>query len=185
MAKGENKDMIETEAFKVSANNYRTITDGDVSGAFASIAYDHDSVATDNLIRYFHFAMEDGALFESYTKFSQKERTFLDFIKRAFGRYMEGKSLNAAFGLTPGRGESHRDDNTLRNMGIAAFVILRMRNGTKWQDAIGDAANKFFPDGEGTRACESAHAEYKELFISFTNDSLQTLARSNDSDLSV
>ena len=182
MAKGESTDMSKTEAFKVTAQNYRTITDGDIAGAFTIIAHDHDSVAAANLIKYFHFAMEDGAIFESHTKFSQKELTFLDFIKRAFGRYMEGKSLDAAFGLTRGRGERNVDDTTLRDLKITAFVILKMRKKTTWARSIAQAASEF---KTGNRACEDAYATYKVALQNLDEKTLADIVRSNDRDLSV
>jgi len=44
----------------------------------------------------------------------------------------------------------------------AAIVVLKMRSGAKWEDAIGDAANSLFDDGVGDKAVQAAYAKHHE-----------------------
>jgi hypothetical protein len=146
----------------------------------ASIESGHDPVAADSLIRFFHSEMQSGNLFAN--GIGPKEKTFLRFIEIAFKRYVDPekksmKSLDTAFGLTRPKGRSaDGDDLPLRNIGIAAYIVLRMRNDVLWLDAIGDAANTFFPDGSGQSACEAAYAEFKDVLRTFPTKHLEILS---------
>jgi len=163
----------------VTDENWRDMHDRDLAGAFASVAHGHDSVAADSLIRYFHFAFKSGELFSDCAALGSQERKLIEYLEYAFDRYVEVKSvksLDAAFGLKKAVGQRDATDHTMRNIGIAAFVVLRMRDDRKWQDAIGDAANAFFPDGTGQSACEDAYAEFKDSLQCFPSETLNLLS---------
>lgn len=132
--------------FKVTAENYREITDGDVDGAFTIITQTHDAVAVDNLIRFFTFTLLNGDIFGNYKSptrrkvggkervslgkkvlIGKKEEVFLNFISFAFTRYVEGRSLDAAFGLTRVPGQRDLPDHSDRDIGVAAKVELLVR----------------------------------------------------------
>lgn len=114
----------------VTSENWRDQSDSDVSGAVATVAYEYDPIAAGNLIRYFHFALQEGELFAHHGKLTDTERGFLDFIAQSFGRYVEkdGKvSLDVAFGISRGRGRLN-EDNSERNLIVAASVEWAIRN---------------------------------------------------------
>lgn len=163
--------------------DYQQITVDDIRAALAAVEFGHDQMAAGNLIRYFSEAMQRDELFQGYVKTGSREQLFLKFISMAFERYCLGDSVEAAFGLTRKRGDRGREDTTERNVKIAAAVILGMRGKKTWADAIGDAANQFFPDGAGQRACEDAYAEYRDLLSAMPDTALGSLARSNTDDL--
>lgn len=163
----------------VTNENWRDMLDSDVAGALSSVIHGHDSVAADNLIRYFHFAFKSGDLFANCATRGSKEWMLIEYLEYAFDRYVEVKSvksLDAAFGLKKAIGQRDAIDLSMRNMGIAAFVVLRMRDNSNWLDAIGDAANAFFPDGKGQSACEDAYAEFKDALQSFPSGTLKALS---------
>lgn len=111
----------------VTDENWWDMSDDDIAGAFASLSDGHDPIASANLIRYFQFALQSGDLFGTCAKLGAKERVFLDFIEHAFGRYSDGKSLDAAFGLIRTKGQRNIPDHRMRNLGIAAKVVLGVR----------------------------------------------------------
>ena len=74
----------------------------------------------------------------------------------------EGLSPEVAFGLKAIRGKYKRFDTHDRDLIAAAIVILAMRLGTKWKDAVGEAANKLFEDGRGDRAVQEAYKKHRE-----------------------
>lgn len=106
----------------VTAENWRSLAE-DIDGAVASVSHGYDPVSAGNLIRYFHFALQDGALFDDCDKLSEAERGFIDFVKLAFDRYENQRktSLDVAFGVARGPGRINQD-NDARNVTIAAAV---------------------------------------------------------------
>lgn len=165
----------------ITAENWRNLAE-DVDGAVADVANGYDPVAAGNLIRFFHFALRDGALFDHCTNLTEAERGMLDFVAMAFGRYVEGngkKSLDHAFGVKRGQGNISTGLGD-RNITIAAMVVLEMRRKTTWLDAIGNAANRFFPDGKGQRACEDAYAEHKNILQTLSTDELKAILGMSD-----
>lgn len=116
----------------VTAENWRDLAE-DVDVAVADVANGYDPVAAGNLIRFFHFALRDGALFDHCTNLTEAERGMLDFVAMAFGRYVEGsgkKSLDHAFGVDRGRGNTNKDNGD-RNITIAACVEQAIREEKK------------------------------------------------------
>lgn len=121
----------------VTAENWRSLAE-DIDGAVASVSHGYDPVAAGNLIRYFHFALQDGALFDNCDKLSEDERGLIDFIAHAFKRYVEGggnKSLDVAFGVKRGPGRVS-DDNDARNVTIAAAVEQAYRKDLKERGTV-------------------------------------------------
>jgi hypothetical protein len=168
-----------TTELDVTDDNWRDMRDSDVAGALSSVIQGHDSVAAENLIRYFHFAFKSGDLLANCAMRGSKERMLIEYLEYAFDRYVEVKSiksLDAAFGLKKAIGQRDVPDHSMRNLGIAAFVVLKMRSGSNWDVAVGDAANTFFPDGKGQRACEDAYAKHNNALQCFPNDLLEALS---------
>lgn len=163
------------DVMEVNEDNFLDFTLADVEDAVAVVKHDFDAEAALNLIRYFHYRFRDGGLFDS-VQLRPIERAFIEYVEYAFARIVEqGKSPQVAFGLNLGRGEYPRPDTTIRDVEICAYMILLMRNNWKWQDAKGEAANIFFPDGKGDKAVEKAYAEYKNELCQMKDDTLKDL----------
>ena len=144
------------------------VTDADLMGALNCITYSHNPVAAKNLIEYFHERLSN--------ELHYNEAVLLAFIKLAFRRIAEdGWSADHAFGLKLKRGHQQRGDTTERDVMAAAFVILRMRQGWRWSDAVGGAANLLMPDGRGEDAIKTAYANYREALSLFPDETLGSL----------
>lgn len=83
------------------------------------------------------------------------------FMKPVFALIMEGRSVDQAFGLKLIKGKFEREDNYMRDLSAAAVVVLLMRKGVKWEDAINDASEYL---GIGDRIIMRAYSHYKEEF---------------------
>ncbi|MHB1374773.1 MAG: hypothetical protein ACYC5W_17815 [Thauera sp.] len=144
---------------------WAAVTDADLMGALNAVMYSYDPVAAENLIEYFH------ERFSNEMPYNQD--VLLAFVKMAFRRIVDDElRIDIAFGLAQQKGKHRRDDTTERDVMAAAFVILRMRRGAKWSDAVGEAANLLMPDGTGDRALQMAYARYKECFSSLPDEVL-------------
>jgi hypothetical protein len=144
------------------------VTDADLSGALNAVMYSYDPVAAKNLIEYFH------------ERFSQampyNQDVLLAFIKMAFRRIVEDElRIDIAFGLAQQRGKYQREDTTERDVMASAFIILRMRQGAKWNDAVGEAANLLMPDGKGDRALQTAYEKYRDCLSLFSDEALKEM----------
>ena len=130
---------------------WAAVTDADLMGALNAVMHSYDPVAAENLIEYFH------ERFSNEMPYNQD--VLLAFVKMAFRRIVDDElRIDIAFGLAQQKGKHRRDDTTERDVMAAAFVILRMRRGAKWSDAVGEAANLLMPDGTGDRALQMAYA---------------------------
>lgn len=151
---------------KVDEINFRNIEAKDVVGAVSSVKLDPtkygiDRDAAENLIHYFHFMLAGEHLFQN-VQLSPIEHAFVDYVGHAFKRITEdGESTQVAFGLQAARGKYKRGDATERDLIAVIHVIMLMRMAWKWQDAIGEAANHWFPDGKGEKAIEAAYSKFK------------------------
>lgn len=133
---------------------WANVTRDDLNAALASIKNGHDPEAARNLQEYFHECMSSGYPYD--------RDVLHEYMTLVFARIVEDKRTGCqAFGLKLWRGGYDREDTTERDVTAAACVVLLMRKGVLWQDAIGDAANLMFPDGEGEKAIKVAHAQYK------------------------
>lgn len=118
------------------------VTDKDLVGALDLVRYGHAPDAAKNLIEYFHERLSN--------ELPYNRDVLIGFVKFAFERMVEhGWSAGQAFGLDLKRGCYQRDDTTERDVMAAAFITLRMRQGWRWNDAVGVAANLLMPDGRG------------------------------------
>lgn len=75
-------------------------------------------------------------------------------MKHVFALIREGKSADQAFGLKAIKGKYNRKDTYVRDIHAAAIVVLNLRKGAKWLDAIMDAAAYLnISESTVTRAC--------------------------------
>ena len=129
-------------------------TDDDLENALVWVKHEHDPIAARNLIEYFYERMSDGR--------SYNQHVLNEFISFAFTRIVEKNyTADQAFGLKLRRGGYAREDTSERDIVCVAYVIVLMRKGWTWLEAIGEAANQFFPDGQGDSAIKSAYPIYK------------------------
>jgi hypothetical protein len=148
---------------KVNKDNFLDFTLEDVEGAVTAIEYGFDAEAAQNLIHYFHYMLRDGCFFEC-VQLRPKEQAFVNYVAHAFERITEEKSsADIAFGLKLARGKYIRPDTTERDFTAVAYMILLIRNGKTWNEAKGEAANLFSPDG-GDKAMEEAYRKYSKIF---------------------
>ena len=142
-----------------------------MNGALNSVIYGHDPVAAENLVEYFYERIGSG---EPYN-----ERILQAYLLHAFGKIVRDKwTADHAFGFKLKRGKHERDDTTERDFAAAAYVVLKMRNNTKWEVAIGDAANLLFPDGTGDKAVKNAHSFYKDALCVLPDIALSKICES-------
>ena len=158
-------------AIEVDENNFLELTLADIEGAANIVKHDFESKAAQNLIRYFHFMLRDGYLFDR-VKLSPVEQIFIEYVEHAFSRIVEdGKSIQVGFGLTPGRGEHQREDTFERDIIATSYMILLRRNGWSWIDAKEEAAGLLFLVN-GSKAVEEAYSKYRVGFETLTDDVL-------------
>lgn len=74
-----------------------------------SIKCGHNPSAADRLIRTFFAEIQQGDLFSQ--GLGPKEKTFLQYIQHAFGRYVDGQPLETAFGFKLGVGQRTVSDS--------------------------------------------------------------------------
>lgn len=148
----------------VTAENWRDQA-GDVEATVAAVIHAGvDPIAAENLIRYFHFALEDGQLFCNCSGLGEVERSFIDYVGHAFGRYVAGRPIGAAFGLDRGRGDRERADLTDRNTAIAAAVEqlvrrdLTVRQSVNRESVCREVASRF---NIGWKSVEKIYVEYR------------------------
>lgn len=124
---------------------------------------------------------------EILTRLDKGDRSILpcleNWVAFCFRRILnENVRAGQAFGIEPERGKYEREDTFARNIMAVAFYILARRSGKNRTEAIGDAANRFFPDGTGEKAIEEALSQPKESVTSLyktldllPSESLQTM----------
>lgn len=99
-----------------------------------------------------------------------------NWVIHAFAKILEeGCSADQAFGLKVCKGKYERSDTHDRDLVAAAIVVLAIKSGMKWEDAIGEAANKVFEDGLGDKAVQAAYAKYRETLELFPKPYLASL----------
>lgn len=92
------------------------------------------------------------------------------FMKPVFALIMEDRNADQAFGLKAMRGKYEREDSYTRDLSAAAIVVLLMRKGVKWEDAINDASEHL---GIGDRIIKRAYSHYKEEFECIPDSALE------------
>lgn len=86
------------------------------------------------------------------------------FMQHVFEKMIVDKwKPEQAFGLKGRKGKYPRPDTKDRDYLIAANVILLMRKGQNWEDAIGNTANVFFDDFNGDKAVINAYAKNRYI----------------------
>ena len=99
-----------------------------------------------------------------------------NWIVHAFGKIIEdGYSPDQAFGLKAVRGVHERPDTHDRDIVATAMVILAMRAGENWENAIWKAATALFDHGRGDSAVKTAYTKYKDALNLLPDASLTAL----------
>lgn len=152
---------------QVNEDNFRDVQPKDVEGMVGllkldPVKYGIDPDGAKNLIRYFHYMLASEHLFER-VQLNPVERAFLDFVGHAFERMTkDGESPQVAFGLQYGKGKYKRGDKADRDFVAVVHVILLMRNGRTWINAITEAAGQWFSDDKGEKTIEAAFTNHQK-----------------------
>lgn len=148
----------------------------DVAGAIACVEHDFDEIAADNLIRFFHSALSSGDIFGSRRNLSENERNLLDYIGVVFGRYVDGKVLDVAFGIKKPRGRKSDPSLPMRDLAIAASVEIAVRKSSqpKMEPICIDIAKAF---NLGWKTVEKIYNDFKSAVGSLDNSALALLAQ--------
>jgi hypothetical protein len=124
--------------------------------------FDHE--LSRKVIELFHERMRDDIDFDPALLHS--------LMKHVFARIMEGQSADQAFGLKAIKGKYIRPDNTSHDICAAAIVVLQMRKGVRWEEAVANAAAQMqISDRSVERACGA----YKKSFELLPNDPLMLM----------
>ena len=143
-------------------------TNADLQSALAVVKSDFDPIAARNLIEYFYACLENGHSFDN--------RILHEYVHHVFGLIVKGQKAEVALGLKRPRGRPKTID-PMRDFKLAASVFLHIRKAPdgiedKWQYAIGETANRFFPDGTGDTAVRDAYARFKSVLGAFSDEEL-------------
>jgi len=137
------------------------VSDSELNGMLAVAKHGHDPITVKRLMAQLLARMDDGIESED-NRFAR--RVLLEYIQHAFQLILEeGASADQALGLVRRRGKYIREETAERDIQAASLVVLAMRSGKTWLDAVGDAANLLFPDGKGERAVQTAYSKYKAM----------------------
>ena len=149
------------------------ISDSELNGMLAVVQHGYDPKVALSLIKHLHACIKDGIDKDEY-RFTR--RVLLDYLEHAFEQIVENKaSADAGFGLKRQRGKYNRADVTARNIQAASLVILGMRRGRTYLEAVGDAANQLFEDGKGERAVQDAYSNHLTSLESCSDEFLNDL----------
>ncbi|MCQ4285940.1 hypothetical protein NA647_00620 [Pseudomonas stutzeri] len=106
-----------------------------------------DPALSRKVIELFHERMQDDEHVDPDALYA--------LMKHVFALIMEGKNADQAFGLTRTRGGYKREDTYERDLHAAAIVVLNLRKGSKWLDAVADAAVQLnISESTVKRACD-------------------------------
>ena len=146
-------DTKNTQTGSAGLPKWRDASDGDLLAALAKVKYGHNPEAARSLIEYFHERFRDS---DGYS-----EKILLELVYHAFEKIIkDGWTADQAFGLKLRRGHYEREDTTIRDVELAAYVIRRTRDGANWITAIGDAAN-LISDSGGESIVKTAYSKYR------------------------
>lgn len=99
-----------------------------------------------------------------------------NWVIHAFTKILEEDwKADQAFGLLARKGKYERPDTHDRDLIAAALVVLEMKSGTTWEEAVGEAANKLFEDGSGDKAVQAAYAKHHETLSLLPTETLASL----------
>jgi hypothetical protein len=159
-------------------------TESDVSGALAAMESGGNKAAALALAQFFYERLDggdgelDGEREIAVKAFSPLMHKYMHLVLRRI--VVDGWTPGQAMGFTarPGRPKTGKED---RDIKIAAFVCLTRMKGKSKEMAVGDAANKYFPDGNGDRATEKACAKYEDAFNLFPVEALESITEALES----
>lgn len=111
------------------------------------LKHNFDAELSRKVIELFHERMQDD------------EHVDLDVLyvlmKHVFAQIMDGRTADQAFGLKRIKGKYNRTDTYERDMHAAAIVVLNLRNGSKWLNAVADASETLnISESSVKRACD-------------------------------
>lgn len=137
-------------------------------GLYNIIQYLKNSFAPElskKVIELFHERMRDEIDFDPVLLHS--------LMQHVFAQIIQGYSADQALGLTAIKGKYNRPDNTERDLTASSIVILQMRKGISWEDAVTDAAEHL---SVSNRTVERAYKSCREGIEMFPDAPLMTLA---------
>lgn len=124
-----------------------------------------DPALSRNVIELFHERMQDDEHVDPDVLYA--------LMKHVFALIMEGKSADQAFGLKRTKGGYKREDTYERDLHAAAIVVLNLRKGFKWLDAVADAAvHLSISESTVKRAC----ADFREGLDYLPDDILMQIS---------
>jgi len=134
-----------------------------------------------NIIQYLKSNFDPELSKKVIELFHERMRDEIDFdpallhslMQHVFAQILQGHSADQALGLKAIKGKYNRPDNTERNLRAACIVILQMRNGISWEDAVSDAAEHL---SISDRTVERAYKTYREGVETLPDDPLRVLA---------
>ena len=129
------------------------------------LKHNFDADLSRKVIELFHERMQDDEHVDSGALYS--------LMKHAFAQIIEGNSADQALGLKRKKGEYERKDTYERDIQATAIVVLDIRKGSRWLDAVADAS-VYLDISESTvkRAC----SEFREGFDLLPDDVLIQIA---------
>lgn len=124
-----------------------------------------DPELSKKVIELFHERMRDEIDFDPVLLHS--------LMQHVFAQIMQGHSADQALGLKAIKGQYNRRDNTERDLRASSIVILQMRNGISWENAVTDAAEHL---SISSRTVERAYKTYRDGMEMLPDDPLMVLA---------
>ena len=130
-----------------------------------------DPDRANELIRYFHERLQESREVDEQL---HRDDAFLleKYMTHVFAQIRAGVPEAQALGLKLGRSKGS-EDNTDRDLSLAAFAILQRRSGKTWEEAIGSAAEAF-DVSEST--AQRAYKQYRDGLGCLPDHGLQALA---------
>lgn len=123
------------------------------------------------LIKYFHERLQESR--EVDEQLHHDDAFLLEkYMAHVFAQIRAGVPADQALGQKLGRGKHIREDTTWRDLSLAAFAVLQMRNGKTWEVATGEAADAFNVSESTARRAYSEH-EHATNWLS--DDELEVL----------
>ena len=138
---------------------------GELVAIIEYVKVNFDPALSRKIVELFHERMQDGEAIDT--------GALCLFMKHVFSQIISGRSADQAFGLKQIKGRYKRPDTEERDMQATAVVILHMRQGASWEDAVFKAVEQL---ELGERIVQRAYEFYSETFWCLTDETLLTLA---------
>lgn len=140
------------------------VTHGGLLTIIEYLKCNFDPELSRKVIELFHERMQDDEYVDPDVLYA--------LMKHVFARIMEGQSTDQAFGLKRIKGKYSRIDTYERDMHAAAIVVLNLRKGCKWLDAVADASETLnISESTVKRACD----DFREGFELLPDDVLMQM----------